>query len=317
MSATPRRGFALIAALALLVLISLVALGVSATVRPRRLALATVAEQLAAVEAATAGVEHARATLRRLELSPQRGGIRDGAPLVDAWSMADGMVIGPVAIGQLTYRMELRDANAQLHLNSASEDQLRQLLLALRFDSRKADRLAQAIADWRDGDQRRRVNGAERSEYLRAGRAMLPEDAAFGSVATLRFVIGMTDSLYEVVRPYVTVFGSGRVNLNEAERPVLLALPGITEEAASLLVRRRRAGRRVTDLYRFGDELSPAARQRLREAMPVLSAMTVLETREVHVAGEAWQPAGISRVHVDAVISRDAEGSVVWRRFVP
>lgn len=311
MRARAPRGFALMAALALLVLTSVVALELSTTARPPRLARATIAEQRAAIEAAVAGVEYARAILLGARAD---SGVRLGA---DAWSGRVGMTVGPNALGGLRYRIELHDANARLHINTATADQLRRLLLALHLDARQADRLAQAIADWRDADRMTRLNGAERAEYLRAGRVMLPDDAPFASVSTLRLVVGMTDSLYAAVRPHVTVIGSGRVNLNEADRPVLLALPGMTEESASLLLRERRAERRITSLVRFGDRLSSSARERWREAMPQLAALTVLETREMLVDVDAWRPDSPTRVHLDAIVSRDADGAVVWRRFSP
>jgi general secretion pathway protein K len=316
-SGSPRRGFALIAALALLVMISVVALELSATARPRRLAAAAAAEQAAAVEVATAGIEQAHALLVRLEpRSPGRlsRGITRAS---DPWSPAVGMVIGPARLGAFTYRIELRDAYARLPLNGVSEDHLRRLLLALRVDSRRADRLAQAIADWRDFDQFRRANGAERSNYLRAGAPVLPDDGPFADVASLRFVLGMSDSLVAALASYLTVMGGGGVNLNTAPRPVLLALPGMTEESASLLLRERAAGRRVTDLTRFIEMLPSGARQQLRTALPMLRNIATFETREMQVTSEAWQAGGIARVRVDAIISRDAEGRVIWRRVSP
>jgi general secretion pathway protein K len=164
MSGPSRRGFALIAALALLVMISVVALELTVAARPRRLAVASSAERGAGLAAATAGVEHARALLLRLEPRPAGIPARALPRALDPWSPAVGLVIGPVNLGAFTYRVELRDAYARLHLNGASEDQLRRLLLALHIDSRRADRLAQAIADWRDPDEFRRANGAERED---------------------------------------------------------------------------------------------------------------------------------------------------------
>ena len=175
--------------------------------------------------------------------------------------------------------------------------------------------MVQAIADWRDRDQLRRLNGAERDDYLRAGRPLLPDDGPFASVTMLRYVAGVDDPLYERIAPYLTVMGDGGVNLNTAPRPVLLAMPGITEEAATRLLAERSAGRRVTDLVRLMEMLSSGARQQLRTAMPVLRNIATLETREAHVVSEAWQTGGVTRVRVDAIISRDAEGRVIWRMF--
>ena len=317
MSASPRRGFALLAALALMITISGVVLELSTTARPRRLAAAGAAERVAATAVATAGVERAHALLTKLE--PVSAGPRSRVPLAtrDPWSPVVGLTIGPATLGDFTYRVEIEDAYARLPLNGATEDQLRRLLIALRVDARRADRVVQAIADWRDRDQLRRLNGAEREDYLRAGRPLLPDDGPFASIATLRYVAGMDDALYERIAPYLTVAGDGGVNLNTAPRPVLLAMPGITEEAAARLLAERRAGRPVTDLLRLGEMLSSDARQQLRIATPALRNLVTFETREVHVASEAWQVGGVTRVRIDAIISRNAEGRVIWRTVTP
>lgn len=317
MSARPRSGFALLAALALLVTISIVALEINVAARPRRLAVAGTAERSHALAAATAGVEHARALLVRLDPHPPGRLTRGPALAPDPWGPADGIVIGPIALEDATYRVELHDPYARLPLNAASEAQLRRLFIALRVDAHRADMLAQAIADWRDPDQLRRANGAERGEYLRAGRPLLPEDGPFGDLQTLRFVVGMTDSLFDAVEPYLTTIGDGGVNLNAAPRPVLLALPGITEECVGLILRERAAGRRITDMVRLGDRLSPAARQQLRAAMPLLRNVVTLETHELQVTSEGWRPGGTRRVRVDALISRNAQDRVVWQRALP
>lgn len=311
-----RRGVALFTALALLVLISGAAIELTAAAKPRRIAVAALLDRAVLDAAAMGGIEHARAQLAQLTRVGALQSLRDPTRVLDAWSAADGMVVA-ASLGELDYRVELHDAGARLNLNVAGEDQLRQLFVALRIDARRADRLAEAIADWRDGDQLRRANGAERSEYLRDGRAVVPDDGPFANVAMLRFVMGMTDSLYGLVLPYVSTFGSGRVDLNTAARPVLIGLPGMTEETVAALLRYRKQGRRVTSLDRFADELSPSARQRLRAAMQQLQAMAVLEPREIHVASEAWRRGTATRLRIDAIISRDDEGRVVWRRVSP
>jgi general secretion pathway protein K len=299
--------------MAMLVMITFASLEIGAAARPRRLAAAAQAEREAALQAATAGVEHAQALLRRLEpVSPGRL-TREPGGTPDPWGPANGAVIGPEPVGAYAYRAELHDAYERLHLNGASEDQLRRLFLALRIDARRADRLAQAIADWRDADVLRRGSGAERGDYLRAGRPFVPRDGPFATVDELRFVLGMSDSLYDAVSPYLTVMGDGGVNLNLAGRPVLLSLPGMTEESAAYVMRERRAGRPVTDLSRLIAALSPGARAQLTAALPLLRNVVVTETREMHVSSEGWQPGGTTRVRVDAIISRDADGRVSWR----
>lgn len=307
---------ALFTALALLVLISGAAIELTAAARPRRIAVAAILDRAELDAAATGGIEHARAQLAQLTRVGALQSLRDPTRVLDAWTAADRIVIA-ASLGDLDYRVALHDAGARLNLNVAGEDQLRQLFVSLRIDARRADRLAEAIADWRDGDMLRRANGAEQSDYIRDGRAVVPDDGPFANVAMLRFVMGMTDSLYRLVLPYVSTVGSGRVGLNAAPRPVLIGLPGMTEETVAALLRYRQQGRRVTSLDRFADELSPSARQRLRAAMQQLQAMTVLEPHEIHVASEAWRRGTTTRLRIDAIVSRDEEGRVVWRRVSP
>lgn len=317
MMTTSRRGFALIAALALLVLVSVAALELGEIARPRRLAVAAGAERIAATAAATAGVENAHALLMRLEpIAPGRL-TRDPSRDPDPWRVANGMVLGPANAGAYTWRAELHDPYAQLNLNGASQEQLRNLFVALHIDARRADHLAAAIADWRDHDQFRRVNGAERDDYVRAGMPVLPGDGPFPSVGTLRFVLGMSSALCDSVSPYLTVIGDGGINLNTAPRPVLLVLPGMSEEAVAALLRVRSGGRRLTDLDAFVGSLPSGARQQLRAGVPRMRNIVTLDTREIVVSSEAWQPAGTTRVHVDALISRDADHRVTWRRVSP
>lgn len=312
-----RRGAALLTAIGLLVLISILSLERTLLAKRTRLTVANIVEHAQLEAVATAGVEHARAELQRFLQAGAMQSLHDPARVMDAWSSAEGRTIESEIGGEYRYRVELRDAGARLQLNGATQDQLRTLLLALGVDARRADHLSAAIADWRDADQLRRANGAERAEYLAAGRAMLPDDGPFARVDLLRFVMGMTDSLYRVVAPLLTVYGNGKVDVNAAPRAVLLTLPGMSEEAVSVIAHYREQGRGVTDLSRLADQLSPGARDRLRQSLPVLQASTVLEPHQIHVASDAWRVGNSFHVRIDAIISRDDEGRVIWWRVLP
>jgi hypothetical protein len=63
----------------------------------------------------------------------------------------------------------------------------------------------------------------------------------------------MTQEIFELIQPYLTVWGSGRINLNTADRPVLLSLTGMTEAAVSQLITLRQSGERLNDI----DDLDP------------------------------------------------------------
>src|SRR5690348_7113075 len=106
-----QRGFALIAALWLVVALSALTLQVSFVARERRLAAANTLEGLEARAAADAGLEHARARLT--------GVLRGGA--LDPWHRPDSLLTGAVALGEARYRVTLRDAGSALNVNRATE----------------------------------------------------------------------------------------------------------------------------------------------------------------------------------------------------
>ena len=87
--------------------------------------------------------------------------------------------------------------------------------------------LVDAIADFRDKDDLKRLNGAEDSAYSAAGREYGPKNSRFETVDELRRVLGVTPDMYARLAPLVTVY-SGRRGFNPVTAPhaLLLALPG-------------------------------------------------------------------------------------------
>ena len=129
-----RRGFALLTALGLIVMITVFAVGRTAILKPRRLAVAGVVDHAVLGALATGGVERAREQLiEQLPLGRMQLR-RDVTNSFDRWSAADGTVLTG-SVGELRYRVELHDAGARLDINAATEDQVRKLLLALRVDA--------------------------------------------------------------------------------------------------------------------------------------------------------------------------------------
>jgi len=248
-----RQGFALIAALWLMVALSVVALALGLRARDRRVSAGNVQEDAEAGAAAEAGVAHARALLER-----RLSGFSALAPGIDPWQDLSSVVApDSQAVGDAWFRVRLRDAGAALNLNRCSEDELRRLLSALRIDAGNADRIAQAAMDWRDPDPLRRARGAERDDYVRAGAAELPSDAPFGSVEEFRRVRGVSEQVFRRASPYLTILGSGQVNLAAAPREVLLSLPGMTEESAAAVLRRQRRGMALASLADLGSLSNP------------------------------------------------------------
>ena len=279
---TRRNGYALLAALWLLVALSVASLALSTLAHERRLAAANLVEHTQALSAAQAGVEQLRSRLARRLIGG--AGLQVGSmAMMDPWHGVDSVLSDTIALGEAHFRVIAHDAGTQLNLNRASEDELRRLFVALRIDAGDADRLAQCILDWRDPDDLHRARGAERDAYLAAGVAVLPRNGPFQTLPELRSVLGMTPALYDRIRPSLTLLGSGQVNLNTADVPVLLALPGMTEEAVAVLFRYRRQQRRLASVTDLERDLSPGPRQVLVQAIPELLPQVTTDVREVAV----------------------------------
>ena len=83
------------------------------------------------------------------------------------------------------------------------------------------------------------------------------------------------------VEPFVTVRGSGAVNLNAAAPEVLEALPGFTTETVTVTLSDRDAGRPLSSLDDLGARLSPGARRSLYGSYEILSRLLIYRPREL------------------------------------
>lgn len=332
-----RRGFVLIAALWLLVALGAVGLDAAIRSKERRLPAANLLDEARARQAAIAGGEFARSRLtaavmmRETEMrarTQRTGGggaqqVRIAATRILAAGQADNPWLEPqqlvndiVNYGELRFTINVYDTGSFIHINAVPEDVLlRFFTQGLRIDYVTANRLTQAILDWRDEDDFPRVGGAERDEYLAAGAAVLPANQPFRSVEELRHVMGMTPALYDRIRPFVTVIGSGRISVNAAPVEVLAALPGMTHGHAMTLVRARSAGR------------YPANQAELRAMTGMRPAGSTAETQEFNrrVTYATNEVAIVSEGHVEGspvrrtatlVAARSNTGAVItWRRI--
>lgn len=134
----------------------------------------------------------------------------------------------------------VHDEASRINLNSADPALLAALFEAAGVAEEDAASLADAVADFRDGDDLRLLNGAEDDDYADAGRALGAKDEPFTAVEELQQVLGVDRSLYQRVAPALTVDSPGN-RINEAFAPalVLAALQGIPLEEAELQVAER------------------------------------------------------------------------------
>jgi general secretion pathway protein K len=142
--------------------------------------------------------------------------------------------------GQGQLRIAAIDAAGLIDLNSADRGLLRSFFAAAGVQGGQLESLVDAIEDWRDPDDLRRLHGAESEEYRAGGRTAGAKNAAFESVEDLQQVLGMTRELYDRVASGLTVY-SGETGINPAFAPaaVLKSLPGVDQRVVEDYLRRR------------------------------------------------------------------------------
>lgn len=234
------------------------------------------------------------------------------------------------AMGAMRYTVEATDLNARLNVNRADAAALRALFASAGLTADRAAGLADAVADWIDPDDLHRGRGAEARHYRELGRAAGPRNGPVPSLDELLLVRGMgPEILYGPDRSlgtegggldrWLTVEGSGKVNLNTASAEVLAALPGFASDVVAIVIDRRRE-RPIGSLSEVAaDPRLTGGPMRLQDfAMRLLKATTTRSedalVRATAVADGCPVGAGI-----DAVVGV-AEGGAVevraWRESI-
>jgi len=162
-------------------------------------------------------------------------------------------------------RMEvrIRGEGARFNINQLIKEQDRMTLLNLftlwGLSADESNALIDKLTDWIDEDEfRTGFNGAELGEYQAIGIADAPANRPFRSVQEMARVIGM-ESLAAVKPDWAesfTIFGDGKIDVNEAGAEVLQAATGVTPEMVEGILQQRRGSDGVEpseDDFRFED----------------------------------------------------------------
>ncbi len=221
----PPAGFALIVVIWGLGLISLLALNFAVIVNSQTKATANILEQAKLQAAADGAVALAGLKLSTLAAAGGAGStISDGRILQLDCRAPDGA----------TLSISAQDEGGKVDINAVDDSLLAKLFVAFGLDQSKAAALVDAVADFRDADELRRVNGAEARDYRAAGLSYGPKNARFDAAEELQQVLGMPPQLFVAVRPYITVY-SQRAGIDPqfASRTLLEAAAGLRAHDAS------------------------------------------------------------------------------------
>lgn len=301
-----RCGFALLAVLFMLALIGAVAFEVHLMSRATR--------QTAV---------HARSFTRARWAA--RGALARALEALDARLIADAtgamlltkgdtlIALTPQHSDGVTAVVAVLDPGARLHLNRATNSDLRLLAEAEGLAPEHAQSWADAVVDYRDADEFRHARGAETEAYRARGLSGRPRNAPFNDVHELGAVYGMTAALDARLGARLTVAGDGRINVNIAPRSVLRTLPFIDESAADAIVERR-ARAPYTNGYDLALSLPNPARQRVVERMGDMLERVRFSARDVEVIASGSADGG--RVELRATLTLAGGARVVPRTLV-
>lgn len=157
---------------------------------------------------------------------------------------AQGLITVPMD-GELV-SVTIQDESGKLDLNRLVTDRGypddRWIALFVRLLARLDldEALADALVDWMDVNPEPRMKGAEDGYYLSLKKPYRTKNMRLDSVGEMAMIKGFTPEVMAKLRPHVTAWSSGKININTATGMVLMSLDdNITEEIASAIIRER------------------------------------------------------------------------------
>ncbi len=137
------------------------------------------------------------------------------------------------------------DEERKLNINQVEPEVLTRFFrVVLSVDESLAQELAACIVDWRDADSQLSIptGSAEYFYYSSLPFSYPAKNADFEVLEELLLVKGFSENVFEKIKDYVTIYGSGRVNINTTTQVILFAL-GLDEDLAAKII-----------LYRMGPD---------------------------------------------------------------
>lgn len=101
-------------------------------------------------------------------------------------------------------------------------------------------RVINNVIDWIDEDEESLNGGGESAVYSDRQVLKIPPNQHFKTLSEIQLVEGMNEDLFKIIEPAITTLGNPGVNINAAEKDVLMSLdPRMTDEIIDELIRRR------------------------------------------------------------------------------
>ncbi len=236
-----RRGSVLVVVMWSLFFLAILAMAINSYVRPQLELSGRLLGNVKMYYLACAGVERAM-------LETENDSTAKYDSLQDSWSKGD-VIFNNVPLGQGRFSIikgtplpgaetqyGLTDEESRININKASSDVLKNLLTeAAGVLSDDAEEIADSIIDWRDTDDSLSKNGKEKGYYEYLDEPYPCKNGDFEAPEELLQVAGMTREIFDKIKDYITIYGTGTVNINTAGSMVLVAL-GMDKSLADKIV---------------------------------------------------------------------------------
>ncbi len=148
-----------------------------------------------------------------------------------------------VRIGDRDCAVLISDESGKINVNKITDDMRSsfvRVLTAYKIKELVAETITDSILDWLDEDDFHHISGAEKDFYVTLSDPYEPKNGPFESLEELTLVKGVTPEIFDLIRDHLTIYGSGKVNVNFASKEVLLYVPTITEKIANAIIQVRK-----------------------------------------------------------------------------
>jgi general secretion pathway protein K len=150
-------------------------------------------------------------------------------------------------LGSVKLSIGIIDERGKVPLNLLDEETANALFEAMGLNGDQLRIARDSILDWLDDDDEPRAFGAEANDYLRTG--LTPRNGALQSIDELGRIRGIDAALIRRMRDIVTVdFGSGAFDTRYAQPLAIAIMSGSSEPNAEVIARAREAAGQVTAL---------------------------------------------------------------------
>lgn len=105
--------------------------------------------------------------------------------------------------------VKIQDLSGLVSLYPFDEDGFILLLKSIGIKSKERNILIDSIKDWQDIDHFKRLNGAEKQDYLNSS---LPRNGTMQVLDEIRLIKGMTPGIWKEISPYIVLFGRGAIS---------------------------------------------------------------------------------------------------------